>query len=196
MKSFHKILYFLVILATIDAFVPTELHYLQSKSKVNIYRNIGSPAFSAKSKRRKAGRKYHITSIHARSEDHAVSSVAAIGFISSLGVLWSEYCILVTGCGPSDFSDALERICYQGVIVLTGIVVFNRIITGGKGLDDSTIDFFGPLEEFTLIQVRMAEYASLLAVLGSFVALVFQDGRGVNMTGISGVTMCLAWRDF
>jgi len=48
-----------------------------------------------------------------------------------------------------------------------------------------------------LIQVRIAEYASVVAVLGAFVALGFQEMRGSNMDGLSGidVSMCRAIRD-
>lgn len=132
-----------------------------------------------------------------RYQDSLVAGIAEIGIGFSLGVLWSEYSIIMTGCGPLNFSDTLERICYQGVIVLSGLLVFNRIVTGGKGLDDSSVDFFGPLEDFTLIQVRAAEYASLLAVFGAFVALALQESRGINLEGLSGidVAMCRAMRD-
>jgi len=83
------------------------------------------------------------------------------------------------------------------MIVLAGVALFNRIVTSGKGLDASAVDYFGELEEGTLVQVRGAEYASALAVLGAFVALGFQYGRGVNMDGLSGIDidLCRALRD-
>ena len=102
----------------------------------------------------------------------------------------------ITGCGPPNFSDTLERICYQGVIVVAGMALFNRIVTR-KGLEESVVQVFGPLEYFTLIQVQIAEYASALAVIGAFVALGFQYSRGADMDGLSGidVAMCRAIRD-
>jgi hypothetical protein len=134
--------------------------------------------------------------LYARPQDNLVAGISEIGFGLSLGVLWSEYSIIVTGCGPLNFADILERICYQGVIVLAGISLFNRIVTG-KGLDTSGEDFFGPLEDSTIYQVRFAEYASALAVVGAFVALGFQYSRGTSMDGLSGIdiTMCRAIRD-
>lgn len=135
--------------------------------------------------------------LFARPQDNLVAGISEIGFGFSLGVLWSEYSIVLTGCGPLDFSDTLERICYQGVIALAGTALFNRIVTGGKGLDTSGDELFGPLEEFTLFQVRWAEYASVAAVIGAFVALGFQYSRGGNLDGLSGidVSMCRAIRD-
>jgi len=81
--------------------------------------------------------------------------------------------------------------------VVAGVALFNRIVTAGKGLDASSVDYFGPLEDATLIQVRAAEYASALAVLGAFVALGFQYSRGGNMDGLSGIdiSLCRALRD-
>lgn len=137
------------------------------------------------------------TRLRARPQDNFVAGISEIGLGFSLGVLWSEYSVISTGCGPLRFSDALERLCYQGVIILAGAALFNRIVSNGKGLEESAVDLVGPLEEFTLVQVRAAEYMSVLAVLGAFVALAFQYGRGVNMDGLSGidVDLCRALRD-
>ena len=78
--------------------------------------------------------------LHARPQDNLVAGIAEIGFAFSLGVLWSEYSVILTGCGPLNFSDTLERICYQGVIVVAGIALFNRIVTG-KSLEYSSEEF-------------------------------------------------------
>ncbi|CAJ1931129.1 unnamed protein product [Cylindrotheca closterium] len=135
--------------------------------------------------------------LYSRPQDNLVSGIAEIGIGFALGVLWSEFFIAFTGCGPTNFSDTLERICYQGVIVLAGVALFNRIVTGGKDLEKSAEDVFGPLESFTLIQVQIAEYSSALAVVGAFVALGFQYSRGADIDGLSGidVAMCRAIRD-
>jgi hypothetical protein len=134
--------------------------------------------------------------LYSRPQDNLVSGISEIGIGFSLGVLWSEYSIILTGCGPLNFSDTLERVCYQGVIALAGLSLFNRIVTG-KSLEYSSIYIFGELENFTLVQVKAAEYASSLAVLGAFLALAFQYSRGENMDGLSGIDvgMCRALRD-
>ena len=72
-----------------------------------------------------------------------VSGAAEIALGFSLGVLWSEYSIIVTGCGPVDLSDGLERACYQGTIVFAGASLFHRIVSGGRGLDDLVVDVWG-----------------------------------------------------
>jgi hypothetical protein len=137
------------------------------------------------------------TNLYSRPQDNLVSGISEISFAFSLGVLWSEYCIILTGCGPANFSDTLERICYQGVIASAGVALFLRIVTGGGvSLEETTENFYGPLEDSTLIQVRIAEWSSALAVVGAIGALGYQTYvRGeTNMEGLTGidVSMCRA----
>jgi len=115
----------------------------------------------------------------------------------SIGVLYSEYFIIMTGCGAPNFGDTLERICYQGVIVFAGLALFNRIVTQFRSsLGDTVNDIFGPLQTSTIWQVRVAEYLSAIAVLGAFVALQIQYSKDVSMDGLSGIdiNMCRAIR--
>ncbi len=130
-----------------------------------------------------------------RREDNLFSGIAEIGMGFSVGVLYSEYFIILTGCGPPNFSDTLERICYQGVIVYAGLALFNRIVTV-SGLENTVEELFGPLQPSTLLQVKIAEYLSAVAVVGAFVALQVQYSKGVSMDGLSGIdiNMCRAIR--
>eukprot|EP00566_Odontella_aurita_P029441 CAMPEP_0113576282 /NCGR_PEP_ID=MMETSP0015_2-20120614/28210_1 /TAXON_ID=2838 /ORGANISM="Odontella" /LENGTH=144 /DNA_ID=CAMNT_0000479701 /DNA_START=389 /DNA_END=823 /DNA_ORIENTATION=+ /assembly_acc=CAM_ASM_000160 len=134
--------------------------------------------------------------LHLTRYDNLVSGIAEISMGLSLGVLWSEYSVATTGCGPLAFSDTLERICYQGVILAAGSSIFSRIAFG-KDLVSFSKDSFGYLEESTLWQLRAAELFSLLGVAGAFVALGFQIMHGERMEGMSGidVEMCRAMRD-
>ena len=50
--------------------------------------------------------------------------------LSSVGTLWSEYSVITTGCGPFQLPDSLERGCYLGTLVVAGLSVFMRIVTG------------------------------------------------------------------
>ena len=109
--------------------------------------------------------------------DNLVSGLAEVSFGFSLGVLFSEQSILQTGCGPVNFSDTLERICYQGVILFAGVALFNRVVNTYSIYGDRTTDlamaaenYFGTLEEFTLWQVRVSEWASGVAVVGAIVS--------------------------
>ena len=123
-----------------------------------------------------------------RPQDSLFSGIAEIGIAFSIGVLYSEYFIIMTGCGPPNFSDTLERICYQGVIVVAGIALFNRIVTlFSCSLEDTVRNMYGPLQTSTLWQVRVAEYLSILAVIGAFVALSVQYSKGATMDGLSGI---------
>jgi len=121
--------------------------------------------------------------------DGLFAGLAEIGMGCSIGVLYSEYFIATTGCGPPDLGDALERFCYQGVIVLAGLAVFVRAATFfASSLEDLAETYGGPLlRKSTLYQVRIAEYLALIAVVGAVVALLAQEGRGATMDGLSGI---------
>lgn len=137
----------------------------------------------------------HVLRNYFRPQDNLFSGIAEIGMGFSIGVLYSEYFIILTGCGPLNFSDTLERICYQGVIVYAGLALFNRIVTQ-NGLEDTINNMYGPLQPSTLWQVRVAEYLSTAAVLGAIVALQVQSSKGATMDGMSGIdiNMCRAIR--
>jgi hypothetical protein len=131
-----------------------------------------------------------------RPQDSLVAGVAEISMGCCLGVLWSEYSVMTTGCGPLEFPDALERICYQGVTVAAGTALFLRIVTR-VDLATTCSDYFGELLESTMVQVKIAEYLSLLAVAGAFVVLAVQSASGAQMDGMSGIDieLCRAIRD-
>ena len=141
-----------------------------------------------------------------RPQDSFFSGVAEIGIAFALGVVYSEYWIIRTGCGPPNFNDTLERICYQGVLIYAGLALFHRIVssTGGtssngwrsRSVRETMENEFGPLLSTTLWQMEIAEYSSALAVLGAVVALVFQYNNQQQMDGLSGIdiNMCRAIR--
>ena len=141
-----------------------------------------------------------------RPQDSFFSGVAEIGIAFALGVVYSEYWIIRTGCGPPNFNDTLERICYQGVLIYAGLALFHRIVssTGGtssngwrsRSVRETMEKEFGPLLSTTLWQMEIAEYSSALAVLGAVVALVFQYQNHEYMDGFSGIdiNMCRAIR--
>lgn len=141
---------------------------------------------------RKSYRNTKINAVY-RPQDSLVSGIAEIGMGFSLGVLWSELSIIVTGCGPTQFSDFLERLCYQGVIVYAGVALFNRIVLR-QDLSNTVGDYYGELMESTLIQVKIAEWSSAISVIGAFAALTVQIVKGNDMSGLSGidVEMCRA----
>jgi hypothetical protein len=139
----------------------------------------------------------HVLRDYYRPQDSLFSGIAEIGMGCSIGVLYSEFFIIMTGCGPPNFSDSIERISYQGVIVLAGLTLFNRIVTQFNfSLGETINDQFGPLQKSTLLQVNVAEFLSVIAVLGAIVALEVQSNNGVSMDGLSGIdiNMCRAIR--
>ena len=139
----------------------------------------------------------HVLRDSYRPQDSLFSGIAEFGIGCSIGVLYSESFIIMTGCGPLNFSDTLERISYQGVIVFAGLALFNRIVTQFNfSLGETINDQFGPLQKSTLLQVNVAEFLSAIAVVGAIVALEVQSNKGVSMDGLSGIdiNMCRAIR--
>lgn len=130
--------------------------------------------------------------------DNLVSGIAEISIGLALGVLWSEYAVVTTGCGPLNFSDTLERMCYQGVILSAGASLFTSIVSGGKDLTTFVCEEYygGMLAEATVVQVRAAERLNIAAVIGAFVSLGVQIINGEQMDGLSGINveMCRAVR--
>ena len=101
----------------------------------------------------------HVLRDSYRPQDSLFSGIAEFGIGCSIGVLYSESFIIMTGCGPLNFSDTLERISYQGVIVFAGLALFNRIVTQFNfSLGETINDQFGPLQKSTLVQVNVAEF--------------------------------------
>ena len=115
-----------------------------------------------------------------------LSGAADFGSVCSLAVLWSEYSVATTGCGPYELLDWMERLSYQGVIVVAGGAVFSRIVTGND-LADAAISVSGSLDNVATQKIRVAEWLSLVAVVGAFGALGVQYAVGAKMDGLTGI---------
>jgi hypothetical protein len=114
----------------------------------------------------------------------AVTTTGMISLIGSLGTLWSEYSVILTGCGPPQLADVFERGCYLSTLGLAGLSVFLRIITGeGIGSNNKLL--------------RTAETMSLFAAFAAFVVLGAQEYKGEQMDGLSGINvdMCRALQE-
>jgi hypothetical protein len=113
-----------------------------------------------------------------------VTTTGMISLIGSLGTLWSEYSVILTGCGPPQLADVFERGCYLSTLGLAGLSVFLRIITGeGIGSNNKLL--------------RTAETMSLFAAFAAFVVLGAQEYKGEQMDGLSGINvdMCRALQE-
>jgi len=127
----------------------------------------------------------------------SISAVSIISLVSSLGTVWSEYSVILTGCGPTQLSDVLERSCYIGTLFIAGLSLFIRIVTG-KGIAHSILQFEGEMkledDKSFILLVEIVEALSLFAALMAFVTLGFQTYKGERMDGLSGidVDMCRA----
>ena len=113
---------------------------------------------------------------------------------SSMITLWSEYSVLMTGCGPLSLPDWLERSSYLGVLVVAGLSVFVRIVSGGQSLSIIYKDNMGSSSEKYNQYVSLVENLSLVVVVGAFAALGMQSIKGEQMDGLSGINidMCRA----
>ncbi|KAL7486902.1 hypothetical protein ACHAW6_012507 [Cyclotella cf. meneghiniana] len=131
-----------------------------------------------------------------------ISAACMVSIASSLVTLWSEYSIITTGCGPPQLSDLVERGCYLGTLVIAGLSVFTRIVTGldvattmkdyvNDGLKKNSRD---GIDHFNFLQIQLAESMSLSVVFGAFLALGIQQYNGEKMDGLSGINvdMCRA----
>jgi len=129
------------------------------------------------------------------------SAIAILGLVSSVGTLWSEYSVIITGCGPQQLSDSLERGCYLGTLVIAGLSVFVRIVTG-NGIDfilaqlvsGGKRKYCGKKSFRWPSQLQITEILSLIAVLMALVTLGVQEFNGEQMDGLSGINieMCRA----
>jgi hypothetical protein len=124
--------------------------------------------------------------------------VTVLSLVSSLGVVWSEYAIFQTGCGPLLMPDWLERSCYLGVLVVSSLSVFVNIVLPEQGglaglllvnTDEDTaksnIISSGVRNWLPLLQV--SEVLALLVVLGAVIVLTNQSLNGETMDGMSGI---------
>lgn len=113
---------------------------------------------------------------------------------ASICTLWSEYSVLTTGCGPRSLPDALERGCYLSVLVVSGVSVFVRIVTGGQSLSEIYNNNTSESDMNYNLYVNLVENLSMLAVVGAFAALAAQSINGEQMDGLSGINveMCRA----
>ena len=102
--------------------------------------------------------------------------------------------MIQTGCGPPLLPDIVERSCYLGVLVISGLSVFLRIVTGSGVADAIIINTQDDKDIISLQLFRLVEYLSLLAVLGAFISLGSQTINGEQMDGMSGINveMCKA----
>lgn len=105
---------------------------------------------------------------------------AAVSFASSSVVLWSEASVVLTGCGPLNLNDTLERSTYWITLLVAGSCWFCRLAFQGQSLS-SILD----LDSKRL--VLSVEILSYVAVLGAIVALGTQTMQGSQMDGLSGI---------
>ena len=126
-----------------------------------------------------------------------VTVLSAVAILASIGTLCSEYSVVMTGCGPQLLPDVVERSCYLGALVVAGLSVFTRIVTGWSDL--ATIIGNNDMiqkrnKDAVIFRIKAAAWMSLLAVGGAFVALASQTINGEQMDGLSGINieMCRA----
>ena len=137
----------------------------------------------------------HSTILYSRPSDEIVvtgSSVATI--VSSMLVMWSEYSVVRTGCGPFALADWLEESSYYLVLVFASLWIWNTIL--GKVMPGFSILLFEEKYMENLV-LRAALWSSSAAVVGAFLALGFQYIRGANMDAYTGIDVeyCKALRD-
>lgn len=112
--------------------------------------------------------------------------------LAATGVLWSEFAVIRTGCGPTNLSDDTERAFYVVVLVVASLSVFSRIVAGRSLEQLARLSWED--KEGLFFPIRVAEGITTVAVLGVFAALGSQIVHGERMDGMSGINvdMCKA----
>jgi len=141
------------------------------------------------------------------------TAASALTIPASAIVLWSEWAIFWTGCGPVHLSDALERGSYLTVIATSSLFWLTRLVTLGQmnladvftvelraaegAAADTNNDTQRKQASIRLRMIRWAELVNALAVFGAFVTLGLQINRDTRMDGLTGINvdMCRAARD-
>lgn len=113
---------------------------------------------------------------------------------ASICTMWSEYSVVTSGCGPRSLPDALERGSYLSVLVVAGLSVFVRIVSGGQTLSEIYQNNTSKSGMNYNLYFNLVENLSLLAIVGAFAALAAQSINGEQMDGLSGINvdMCRA----
>lgn len=130
-----------------------------------------------------------------------------VTWISCAGVFWSEVAVYQTGCGPLSLPDLLERGCYLGVLVVSGLSVFLRMALQQSQTDlvvlpDPTSTSNNESDSNTASILRLllqsTEILAIFAVVGAVVVLGNQMVNGETMDGLSGIDLekCRARQSF
>ena len=116
-----------------------------------------------------------------------LAGAGAVGIVSSLGVLWSEFAVATTGCGPAELPDPLERASYLVVLVFAGAGVFSR--TAFACSATAWVERATTATSASLAWIRAAEMLALAAVAGALVALEAQvlSGQNIWRGGLAGI---------
>ena len=125
--------------------------------------------------------------VRASSDDVGLAGAGAVGIVSSLGVLWSEFAGATTGCGPAELPDPLERASYLVVLGFAGAGVFSR--TAFACSATAWIERATTTTSASLAWIRAAEVLALAAVAGALVALEAQvlSGQNIWRGGLAGI---------
>lgn len=180
-----------------STYVTSDLFVVSNVDKIKTKSHFFAP--------RQHGR--HTKLAYSARYDNLVGGLAQISLGASLCVLWSEWNVITTGCGPVNLSDFLERLCYQLDIVFAGGFWLSRLalstdittlLRGNKERKNSIIPWGFELESLTLLQVTWSEWLAYASVIGALIALASQILNGSLMDGLSGIDIqqCRAMRDF
>jgi hypothetical protein len=134
------------------------------------------------------------TALRSTQTDRLVAGTSCLTLLSSSVVIWSEASVILSGCGPLQLSDTIERACYLMVLSVASICWFCRLAfqrsVDGIILEQQTADAAIQPEILTQL-IRIAEAFCYIAVLGAVLALLVQVLNGAQMDGLSGIDVQL-----
>lgn len=114
-------------------------------------------------------------------ENIIMGAFVATSLCASSGVLWSEWTVFQTGCGPLYLPDWLERSCYLGVLFVSGLSAFLRIVYR-QGLSSW-------VHASARRAVQACESLAWLAIVGAVIVLLNQMLIGETIDGLSGIDL-------
>jgi hypothetical protein len=166
---------------------------LATKKTLRPYKRSSSSISTLQARPRLVASQLHVSSQNNDEENTLAINIATFGVVllsifSSLGVFWSEMAIFQTGCGPLSMPDWLERSAYLGVLVVSGLSLFWRIVTfGDEGLASILSSSTNSTTRRTFLQG--VEALTFLAVSGAIIVLANQALNGETMDGLSGIDL-------
>jgi hypothetical protein len=130
---------------------------------------------------------YTVSSALAASStaDRVATCVAGVSYASTAVVAWSEASVYLSGCGPLQLPDVIERSSYLVVLLVASFFWFDRIAFQ----NDLKNGICTQLSPGTIKLITLTEALAYAVVLSAVLVLANQVLSGAKMDGMSGIDL-------